>query len=156
MNLNNNNNKRRIKMRSRVFFYEARVYHAVDMFAEADNLRYYWVANIRVPRALRYPTFSDMHGTINPTSVVYEILEDVYKTTNTITEYWGSNYDPKKIVGIRVGKHRSTSVNDVVELFTFNTKNVFPSYHSKWKVAGVGFERDYTKPLTEFTEMEST
>ena len=37
-------------------FYEARVYHAVDMFAEADNLRYYWVATIRVPRALRYPT----------------------------------------------------------------------------------------------------
>ena len=84
MNLNNNNNKRRIKMRSRVFFYEARVYHAVDMFAEADNLRYYWVANIRVPRALRYPTFSDMHGTINPTSVVYEILEDVYKTIDEL------------------------------------------------------------------------
>ena len=130
-------------------FYEARVYHAVDMFAEADNLRYYWVANIRVPRALRYPT-------INNLSVVHEILEDVYKTTNTITEYWGSNYDPKKIVGIRVGKHRSTSVNDVVELFTFNTKNVLPSYHSKWKVAGVGFERDYTKPLTEFIEMENS
>ena len=129
-------------------FYEARVYHAVDMFAEADNLRYYWVATIRVPRALRYPT-------INNLSVVHEILEDVYKTTNTITEYWGSNYDPKKIVGIRVGKHRSTSVNDVVELFTFNTKNVLPSYHSKWKVAGVGFERDYTKPLTQFIEMES-
>tara|TARA_R100001510_G_C7636980_1_gene194992 strand:+ start:117 stop:521 length:405 start_codon:yes stop_codon:yes gene_type:complete len=129
-------------------FYEARVYHAVDMFAEADNLRYYWVATIRVPRALRYPT-------INNVSVVHEILEDVYKTTNTISQYWGSNYDPKKIVGIRVGKHRSTSVNDVVELFTFNTKNVLPSYHSKWKVAGVGFERDYTKPLTEFIEMES-
>ena len=129
-------------------FYEARVYHAVDMFAEADNLRYYWVATIRVPRALRYPT-------INNLSVVHEILEDVYKTTNTITEYWGSNYDPKKIVGIRVGKHRSTSVNDVVELFTFNTKNVLPSYHSKWKVADVGFERDYTKPLTQFIEMES-
>lgn len=132
-------------------FYEARVYHAVDMFAEADNLRYYWVATIRVPRALRYPT-------INNPSVVHEILEDVYKTTNTITEYWGSNYDPKKIVGIRVGKHRSTSVNDVVELFTFNTKNVLPSYHSKWKVAGVGFyceERGYTKPLTDFIEMES-
>tara|TARA_X000001382_G_scaffold26155_1_gene16624 strand:+ start:2599 stop:3003 length:405 start_codon:yes stop_codon:yes gene_type:complete len=129
-------------------FYEARVYHAVDMFAEANNLRYYWVATIRVPRALRYPT-------INNLSVVHEILEDVYKTTNTISQYWGSNYDPKKIIGIRVGKHRSTSVNDVVELFTFNTKNVLPSYHSKWKVAGVGFERDYTKPLTEFIEMES-
>ena len=128
-------------------FYEARVYHAVDMFAEADNLRYYWVATIRVPRALRYPTIN--------LSVVHEILEDVYKTTNTISQYWGSNYDPKKIIGIRVGKHRSTSVNDVVELFTFNTKNVLPSYHSKWKVAGVGFERDYTKPLTEFIEMES-
>ena len=117
------------------------------MFAEADNLRYYWVATIRVPRALRYPTIN--------LSVVHEILEDVYKTTNTISQYWGSNYDPKKIIGIRVGKHRSTSVNDVVELFTFNTKNVLPSYHSKWKVAGVGFERDYTKPLTEFIEMES-
>ena len=136
-------------------FYEARVYHAVDMFAEADNLRYYWVATIRVPRALRYPTVNTTGVTAYGQFVVDEILEDVYKTTNTISQYWGSNYDPKKIVGIRVGKHRSTSVNDVVELFTFNTKNVLPSYHSKWKVAGVGFERDYTKPLTQFIEMES-